>query len=49
MVLDGYLSLVYLDWEYTLKFHSLDDNNGTTGAGYRASFMKTKKIVILGN
>ena len=49
MVLHGYLSLVYLDRECTLKVHSLDDNIWTTETGYGASFMKTKKIILLVN
>ena len=48
MVLHGYLSLVYLDRECPLKVHSLDDNIWTTETGYGASFMKTKKIILLG-
>ena len=48
MVLHGYLSLVYLDRECPLKVHSLDDNIWTTETGYGDSFMKTKKIILLG-
>ena len=33
MVLHGYLPLVYLDLECTLKLHSLDENTGTKETG----------------
>ena len=49
VVLHDYLSLVYLGRKCNLRVHSLGDNIWTTETGYAASFMKTKKIVHLGN